>query len=192
MSVNESGLRTTCSSPNRAAATSPQPSTSRSGLDERPLRMKETPMETRAIGSRYRASPKNHPTNVSSALPSGPPRSKYMARASTAPVPIRTTPVRSCSLPETTLRDSVGVLSRRRVLGGVRSRVVPLRLDDDFEDDEDFGDDFDEAVDLGALRLDPPDRFELWARGFFEGPHVFIVESTVPTRSAPSVASPSL
>jgi len=94
-------------------------------------------------------------------------------------------------LPDTALRNSVGVLSRRRVLGGVRSRVVPLRFcDDDFDDDV-FGDDFDDEVDFGALRLDPPDRFELWARGFFEGPHVFIVESTVPTRRAPSRASPT-
>jgi hypothetical protein len=76
------------------------------------------------------------------------------------------------------------------VLGGVRSRVAPLRpCDDDFEDD-DRGDDFDDELDLGALRLDPADRFELWARGFFEGPHVFIVESTVPTRRASNRASP--
>src|SRR4051812_45619651 len=147
MSVNESGLRTTCSSPSRAAATSPQPSTSRSGLDERPLRMNETPTATSAIGSRNRPRPKNQPTNVSSALPSGPPRSKYMASARTAPVPIKTTPVRSCSLPDTALRNSVGVLSRRRVLGGVRSRVVPLRLGGDFDDD-DFDDDDFEADDV--------------------------------------------
>jgi hypothetical protein len=93
-------------------------------------------------------------------------------------------------LPETAARSSVGVLSRRRVLGGVRSRVVPLRLwDDGFEDG--FEGDFDEELDFGVLRFDPPDRFELWARGFFEGPHVFIVESTVPTRRAPSRASPT-
>ena len=59
-------------------------------------------------------------------------------------------------------------------------------LDDDFDED-----DLDEELDFGAFRLDPPDRFEPWARGFFEGPHVFIVESTVPTRSAPSRASPT-
>ena len=76
-------------------------------------------------------------------------------------------------------------MSLRRVLGGVRSRVLPRLCDDDFGDD--FEDDFDvdaldEEVDFGAFRPDPPDRFELWARGFFEGPHVFIVGSTVPTR----------
>jgi hypothetical protein len=54
------------------------------------------------------------------------------------------------------------------VLGGVRSRVVPRACDDGFEDD------FDE--DFAAARPDPPDLPELWARGFFEGPHVFIVE----------------
>jgi hypothetical protein len=41
----------------------------------------------------------------------------------------------------------------------------------------------------GALLPDPPDRFELWARGFFEGPHVFIVEPTVPTRREQNGAS---
>ena len=45
--------------------------------------MNATPTATSAIGSRNRASPKNQPTNVSSALPSGPPRSKYIASAST-------------------------------------------------------------------------------------------------------------
>ena len=83
----------------------------------------------------------------------------------------------------------MGVLSRRRVLGGVRSRVLPRLCDEDFDEDDFDEDDLDEELGFGALRLDPPDRFEPWARGFFEGPHVFIVEPTVPTRHAPNRAS---
>jgi hypothetical protein len=76
------------------------------------------------------------------------------------------------------------------VLGGVRSRVLPRLCGTDFGVDfgDDLGVDFELAPDLGAARPVPL-RPELWARGFFEGPHVFIVESTVPTRRAWNRAS---
>src|SRR5262245_64847210 len=105
------------------------------------------------------------------ASPSGPARSRYNASASTTPMPISTTPTRSCSLPATARRSSAGVESRRRVDGGVRSRVDPGFDEADLDCEEPL---------FGAARPDPPVRVELWARGFFEGPHVFIVESTVP------------
>ena len=66
---------------------------------------------------------------------------------------------------------------------------MPLRAcDDDFDTgfEDGFEDDLDVDVDLGAAR---PDRLELWARDFFEGPHVFIVEPTVPTGREPNRAS---
>jgi len=58
--------------------------------------------------------------------------------------------------------------------------VLPRDCDDDFDEDDLADDDFEDAAALGTLR----------ARDFFEGPHVFIVGSTVPTHREPNRACP--
>ena len=124
----------------------------------------------------------------------GRPRSKYIARPSTTPIPIRTTPTRSCSVPgDGVTQLGLGVASRRRVRGRRQvARATARRR----RDDDDF--------DLGAARRrSDSGRAELWARDFFDGPHVFMVSPTVPTppgrgraslrplHAAPAIRSPS-